>query len=145
MRERKTVTYMIALGMLLAFFTAAPRAAAQQREIERDPFFPSEQRPAAAAPTPEGNAWGRDPFTNPFGAKTLPGRQDQGVDKPQRSLTGIIYSKTQRLAIIGDEVLREGSRVGEKKIVDIRRKSVVLMDGSGRYEELTLEDFSLGK
>lgn len=114
-------------------------AIAQEGDGERDPFNPSEGRPAVSAPVQDD--WGRDPFSNPLGRKsavqpTVPGQTGS-------ALTGIIYSKRVRIAIIGGEVLREGGMVGGKRLVDIRRKSVVLMDESGRYEEMFLEDFSI--
>ncbi len=106
-----------------------------------DPFHPPERGPAA----PSGEAvWGRDPFSNPFPEKTPVLRTGPARGAEKRGLTGIIYSKQARVAIIGGETLREGSMVGDKKLVDIRRRSVVFMNASGGYEEMTLEDFSIG-
>jgi hypothetical protein len=62
-----------------------------------------------------------------------------------RNLTGIIYSKHVRVAIIGGEALKEGSMVGDQKIVDIRRRSIVLQNSAGSREEVFLEDFSIRK
>lgn len=134
MRLNGITIISVSVTMLLA-----PIALAQEGVGERDPFNPSGGRPAVSAPLQDD--WGRDPFSNPLGRKpaaqpTVPGQTGSG-------LTGIIYSKQVRFAIIGGEVLREGGMVGGKRLVDIRRKSVVLMDESGRYEEMFLEDFSI--
>jgi hypothetical protein len=50
-----------------------------------------------------------------------------------------------RVAIIGGETYREGSMVGDQKLVDIKKRSVVLMNGSGGYDEVFLDDFSIRK
>jgi len=130
------------IGLLLWAFCSVG-ALAQDEDAEKDPFFPSDRRPAAPVQSPGDSDWGRDPFSSPFG-KT---KQPQGGDRHAGTggLTGIIYGKHVRLAIIDGEVFREGSTVGDRKLVDIRRKSVILMSVGGGYEELPLTDFSLGK
>jgi hypothetical protein len=129
------------IGLLLLALCSGSALALDQ-DMEKDPFFPSEKRPVAPVQSPGDSDWGRDPFNSPLGNKTaLPQRGGSHAG----GLTGIIYGKQARLAIIDGEVLREGSMVGERKLVDIRRKSVILMSSSGGYEELFLADFSLGK
>ncbi len=131
------------IGLLLSALCSAG-ASAQDKDTERDPFYPSERKPAAPVQSPGDSDWGRDPFNSPLGNKTaLP--QKGGPQAEAGGLTGIIYGKHARLAIIDGEVLREGSMVGDKKLVDVRRKSVILMSAGGGYEELSLADFSLGK
>jgi len=142
MRNNIVDTKILLYGGMLSLMLITSVAWAQ--EAEKDPFFPSEQRPTVQVPTPTSNEWGRDPFANPLGTKAVP-RQEHGQGKSKRNLTGIIYGKHERLAIIGGEVMREGSLVGEKKLVDIRKKSVMLMDAAGVYEEIVIEDFSVGK
>lgn len=135
--NRLTVAVILSV---LAFPISAP---AKEKEEEKDPFYPSGDRPAvqSAAPDPE---WGRDPFTNPLAGRTQAGKMPSG-HTGSAGLTGIIYSKKARVAIIDGEVVREGSMVSGKRLVDIRRKSVVLMDDSGRYEEIFIEDFAVGR
>jgi len=58
-------------------------------------------------------------------------------------LTGIIYSNDARVAIFGGETYQEGSKVGDRKLVEIRMRSVVLMSVSGEKEEVFLEDFTM--
>ncbi len=74
-----------------------------------------------------------------------PAPKGTGGRAARSGLTGIIYSKHGRVAIIGGEALREGSMVGDKRLADIRKKSVVLMNASGGREEVFLEDFSMGR
>lgn len=113
---------------------------------EKDPFFPAGPRSAVTGSVPSGAAWGRDPFSKPFETKPQIPTVGGIVDRLRgRTLTGIIYSRNVRLAIIGGETYKEGSKVGERKLVDIRRRSVVLRSDSGDYEELFLEDFSMRK
>ena len=133
---------LLITGALLSALCSVS-APAQDKDEEKDPFFPSEKRPVAPAQAPGDGDWGRDPFSSPFG-KT---KQPQGGDRHAGTggLTGIIYGKHARLAIIDGEVFREGSAVGDRKLVDIRRKSVIFMSGGGGYEEVFLSDFSLGK
>ncbi len=118
---------------------------AQEGTEERDPFYFS-GRPAVATPGPgEDNkaSWGRDPFNNPFAGKVA---EQKGPIAPGiRMLTGIIYSKHVQLAIYGGETYRKGSTVGDRKLVDIRRKSVVFTSEVGEKEEVFLEDFSVSK
>ncbi|HLE41004.1 MAG TPA: hypothetical protein VI956_05820 [Nitrospirota bacterium] len=119
-------------------------APAQDDDAEKDPFFPAEKKPVAPAQAPGDSDWGRDPFNNPLGNKTAPA-QKSGSQAGSGGLTGIIYGKQARLAIIDGEVFHEGSMVGDRKLVDIRRKSVIFMSAGGAYEEVFLSDFSLGK
>jgi hypothetical protein len=131
------------IGLLLSALCSVS-ALAQDKDVEKDPFFPSEKRPVAPAQAPDDSDWSRDPFNSPLGNKTaLP--QKGGSQAASGGLTGIIYGKQARLAIIDGEVFHEGSTVGDRKLVDIRRKSVIFMSAGGGYEEVFLSDFSLGK
>jgi hypothetical protein len=115
---------------------------------ERDPFFPSGPRSAVTMSAPRDSNWGRDPFSRPFEETTRsPASSVRSVLDliGGRNLTGIIYSKDARVAIIGGEALKEGSMVGDQKVVDIRRRSVILQNSAGSREEVFLEDFSIRK
>jgi hypothetical protein len=127
---------LLTIGVVLFMTFLATGARAQNGNVQRDPFFPSEK---GAAPSPD--EWGRDPFGNPF-ATGAPERHEEGKGK---LLTGIIYSANASIAIIGGEALREGDMVGDRKLMQIRKNSVVLVDTSGRIEELFLENYSMGK
>jgi hypothetical protein len=119
---------------------------------EQDPFHPG-GRPAVKSPaqTPESSAsttdtgtWGRDPFSNPFGGKAPAAKGPKAAVRGP-GLTGIIYSPEVRLAIINGETFREGSMIGDRKLVDIRARSVVFLNAAGGQEEEFLEDFSIRK
>lgn len=137
----KVLIAIILMSMTAVFATAIQ---AEEGTAEKDPFFPFPDRPVAASPGPRGEsdaAWGRDPFSNPFAGKAAEQKGTPGV----RLLTGIIYGEDVRMAIFGGETYREGSKVGERMLVDIRRKSVVFKSGAGEKEEVFLEDFSVSK
>jgi len=121
-------------------------ARAQEGAAERDPFYPSADRPGVTAPRPGGGgerSWGRDPFNNPLAGKAI---VQKGQPAPgNRVLTGIIYSKDVRVAIFGGETYLEGGKVGDRKLVEIRMRSVVFMNAAGDKEELFLEDFTMNR
>jgi hypothetical protein len=127
--------------VLLAAFCLS-NAGAQTGNVEHDPFFPSVAGPSA--PTVAAEEWGRDPFGNPFSTGAdQPDNKGLRYEGQGKLLTGIIYGKTERIAIIGGEARREGDRVGDQKLMQIMRNSVVLMDQSGNREELFLESYSI--
>jgi len=121
-------------------------ALAQEGTAERDPFYPSADRPGVTALRPSGageSSWGRDPFDNPLAGKAA---AQKGPSSPgSRMLTGIIYSKDVRLAIFGGETYLVGSKIGDRKLLDIRRRSVVFMSSAGEKEEVFLEDFTMNR
>jgi hypothetical protein len=140
-RMRKGLKYILAVIMLVICTTAVQ---AQEGKEERDPFYPSADRPITTAPARSNDApWGRDPFDNPLAGKSL---EQKGPTAPGvRTLTGIIYGKDVRLAIYNGETYHEGSTVGDRKLVAIRSRSVVLLSAAGEREEVFLEDFSMSK
>jgi hypothetical protein len=118
---------------------------AQEPVPERDPFFSAGPRSSATiSSSRDDGTWGRDPFNRPFeGAEhqaPAPGARVRGL-----VLTGIIYGKEVRLAIIGGETFREGSVIGDRKLAEIRAHSVVFINSTGGTEEVSLEDFSMRK
>jgi hypothetical protein len=121
-------------------------ALAQEGAAESDPFYPSAERPGVISSRPSGtgeSSWGRDPFNKPLAGKAI---VQKGQPAPgNRVLTGIIYSKDVRVAIFGGETYQEGSKVGDRKLVNIGRRSVMLMSAAGEKEEVFLEDFTMTK
>ncbi|MEI6831814.1 MAG: hypothetical protein WCK61_03810 [Candidatus Omnitrophota bacterium] len=73
----------------------------------------------------------RDPFTAApiISEKTL----QAGVD-----LTGILWDKDKPLAIMDGDIVKKGTRVGSKTIIDIKKDRVILSDGAV-LSELKLE------
>ncbi len=125
-------------------FTTAVQAL--EGAAEKDPFHPSAGRPVATAPGPPSgdDSWGRDPFNNPLAGKR-PEQKMAPSPGPGLVLTGIIFSEDVRLAIIGGETYQVGAKVGDKKLVDIRSRSVVFMSAAGEREEVFLKDFTMNK
>jgi hypothetical protein len=119
----------------------AGAATGQQVDQERDPFFGDGPRSTSTSSSQGNGEWGRDPFARPFEgtAATLTARA------PEKKLTGIIYGKNERIAIIGGEMVREGSMVGDQKLMSIHKRSIVLMNSTGNSEEIFLENFSIRK
>ncbi len=120
-------------------------AQAQEGAAERDPFYPSADRPAVTTHRPGGadeRSWGRDPFNNPLAGRPAAKRP---ASPGGRVLTGIIFSNDVRVAIFGGETYQEGNKVGDRRLVEIRMRSVVLMSAAGEKEEVFLEDFTLNR
>jgi hypothetical protein len=136
---------LIIISTVVAAFSMTA-ALAQERAVERDPFYPSPDRPSVTVDRPSGadeSPWGRDPFNNPLAGRSP---VQKGAPAPgQRALTGIIYSQEMRLAIFGGETYQEGSTVGDRKLAEIRRRSVVFRSAAGEKEEVFLEDFTMNK
>jgi len=53
-------------------------------------------------------------------------------------LTGILWDKTNSLAIIDTEVVKKGDRLGKKTVADIKQDRVILNDGQ-EFIEIKLE------
>lgn len=139
--DRNSVLFSL---LLTALAFCSLTVSAQERELDRDPFFSAGPRAKATASPPHDGDWGRDPFSSPFEGAAQPSAP-QGAPVSGIKLSGIIYGKDVRLAIISGEILRQGGKVGDRKLVDIRSRSVVLRSDSGEEEEVFLEDFSMGR
>ena len=63
-----------------------------------------------------------DPFT------AIPIVSEQSLQS-RVVLTGILWDKDNPLAIIDDNVVKIGERVGNKTVIDIKRDRVILSDG----------------
>jgi hypothetical protein len=137
---RRTIQYV---GLVIAAAVFANAAAAQQAGQERDPFFGDGPRSSATNTSQASGEWGRDPFSKPFEGNA---NASVAVSRgPERKLTGIIYGKSDRIAIINGEMVKEGSMVGDQKLMTIRKRSIVLMNSTGGTEEIFLENFSIRK
>lgn len=67
-------------------------------------------------------SWKRSPF--------VPGaRASTGL-----SVSGIIWSKTNPKAMVGDTLVKKGDTVGGNKVVDIKKDRVILNDGNKDFE-----------
>lgn len=135
---------ILSVCIMIATTIYAYAAPAPQSDKDRDPFFSGGPRSAASSSVSQDRNWGRDPFTKPFEAKTQ-AVAPSGDQARGKGLTGIIYGKNTRFAIIGGETYKEGSRIGAQRLVDIRRRSVIFVNDTGGREEVFLEDFSIRK
>ena len=135
---QKTILY---IGMMAATAVFTSLVFAQPGGQERDPFFGDRPGSSVTVTSQHSGKWGRDPFAKPFeGTAAAPAAR-----APQKKLTGIIYGNDVRIAIIGGEIVREGSMVGDQRLTSIRKRSIVLMSSTGGTEEIFLEDFSIRK
>ncbi len=135
-----TMLVLVALLLLDCLLPALAKAA----DAERDPFFTAGPRSAAQEAASQDADWGRDPFNRPFAGKTQSAAPSADRGR-EGGLSGIISGGTVRLAIINGEAYKEGSVIGEQKLISIRSRSIVLMNRAGTREEVFLEDFSFRK
>jgi len=71
----------------------------------------------------------RDPFS-PLVSKSGVVLMPRGIGFIGLDLKGIIYSDKGAVAIINDEVLRDGDSIGDYTIVQIEEKRVILEKGN---------------
>ena len=98
---------------------------------------------AQFAGTPAG--WGRDPFERRVGdAGEEPGRArvtPRGDTAPAATglyLQGIMNGPMGRTALINGEIYREGQRIGAREVIQIGRRSVMILN-QGTVMTLTLK------
>jgi hypothetical protein len=113
--------------------------------------------PAAAAPAPADRrgsevllastpaGWGRDPFERRVGdSGEEPGRgrvAPRGGTAPAATglyLQGIMNGPMGRTALINGEIYREGQRIGAREVIQIGRRSVMILN-QGTVTTLTLK------
>lgn len=90
--------------------------------------------------------WGRDPFNHPKPA-AIPTEASGGPSARsglELTLSAIIYGEGRGLAIINNQILRVGDRVGNKEVVEIKPDRVILRDEAGD-EDLRVKSFTLGR
>ena len=137
---------ILCVSMIILSTAASNLARSQEADQDRDPFFPDGPRSAATGTINSqlSNSWGRDPFARPFSGAAV-AQQNLGTGSQGKKLTGIIYGEDHRIAIFDGETIREGDKVGDQKLEQIRPNSVVLMDSAGNRTEIVLENFSMQK
>lgn len=91
-------------------------------EGQKYPFGPSDRDPLS-------------PLISKSGLILIP----RELDFTGLSLKGIIYSEEEAVAIINDEVLKEGDSIGEYTVIKIEEKNVVLKKGNEGFT-LKLEE-----
>ncbi|RMF63779.1 MAG: hypothetical protein D6743_10275 [Calditrichaeota bacterium] len=159
LKKREKILMSVAGG--LALFFAVNQFVCGQRRRPAAPAPPavaseSVQKPATApakkekkkrAASPKRKAhpkyskvtftsWGRDPFAETFRLAKFDSSQ---TDSGNFVLRGIIWKDGQGHALISDQILGEGERSGDLKILHIRRDRVVCRKG-GRIVTLLLRE-----
>ena len=82
---------------------------------------PTERR----AKRTEFDSWGKDPFS----PKEAPKAEAAKV-----KLNGILWDEVNPKAIIGDDIVEIGDKVGSNTVVDIKEDRVTLNDGTSDFE-----------
>ena len=96
-----------------------------------------------AAATPPG--WGEDPFER----RVFDGKESASAARPVTRaaqapaptglyLQGIMDGPSGRTALINGEIVREGQRIGNREVIQIGRKAVMILD-KGNVTTLTLQ------
>lgn len=76
----------------------------------------------------QGVGWGRDPFvlrdTSPQDADTIAGLKLMGIT---------VSDNMKAMAVINNEIVKVGSRIGRFRVLKIAAKSVIVTDGRENY------------
>ncbi len=149
-------TYLL-VGVLLAVLVWIHSLDVKQRALRARAGVPASSALAAPAParavgtlasapeqgTPAG--WGSDPFerrvldAGETAGKARPAPRPQGA--PARSglfLQGIMNGPLGPTALINGDIVREGQRIGSREVIQIGRRSVLILD-HGTVLTLTLK------
>lgn len=73
-----------------------------------------------------GQPWGNDPFGGPPEADAESGG---GPARPGDELEGIIAGPTGMVAILNQQIVRIGDRIGAERVIEITPRSVILQRG----------------
>lgn len=74
-----------------------------------------------------GQPWGNDPFGGPPEADTEAG--GPVPTRPGDELEGIIAGPTGMVAILNQQIVRIGDRIGAERVIEITPRSVILQRG----------------
>jgi hypothetical protein len=137
----------ILLGLLVAVLIWIQSLEARQKALRASgdaaavPAAAVAAAPAArarrAAPDAVNPGWGEDPFARRFSAAGDEGtaravQRTRGEGSPARPtglyLQGVMTGPLGRTALINGNVVREGERIGTREVLQIGRRSVVLLD-----------------
>lgn len=70
------------------------------------------------------NSWGGNPFILQLSSKTI----------TKLILNGIVWDKVTPRAIISNDIVRIGDKIGNNTVVDIKQDRVILNDGTSNFE-----------
>jgi len=147
---------LILLGILVAAFLWT-RSRGERRVAPPAPAGAGAAPAAAVAAPPAaerraepeavGPGWGEDPFARRFSAAGEEGtpradRRVQAGGTPAKVtglyLQGVMSGPLGRTALINGNVVREGERIGNREVLQIGRRSVVLLE-NGNVVTLSLQ------
>lgn len=144
-RLRKTIIFAaLLLALVWAIFSYTGKQAPSLTSPPVDPtqaiqsnVDTNAQLPPVDLESRRNTPWGRDPFRSSTGrASATPGGARE--DAPLAwALAGIVYNHRQPMALINDQMVRVGDRVGSATVVAIEKESVTL-ECQGRQVKLTL-------
>ncbi|MDO8535661.1 MAG: hypothetical protein Q7S30_01440 [Candidatus Omnitrophota bacterium] len=140
MKDKKVVALIIlavlAVISLVYGITASPKSRAKSAAVAvgQASGAPAQNAVVAKSVVPTARrakrsqfkAWKRNPFVSGLAATTL--------TMTKLTLNGIIWSKTNPKAMIGDAIVVKGDTVGANKVVDIQPDKVILNDGAKDFE-----------
>ena len=132
MDKKKLLLGVLAVAAILVWIhglSTASRHRARQGESGQKDVFPLSGLQGRQAARTAYKEWGRNPFSVSRAAAP-------GVTGMQ--LGGIIYDGKQAYALINDQIIHVGERIGENKVTEIKQDRVILNDGS-KDIELKLE------
>lgn len=149
-------TYVL-LGLLVAVLLWIQALDARQKALRAKaaagPAPPAAVPAVAASATPRANpeavrpGWGADPFARRFSAAgdrvtaRAPRRGQSAASRARATglyLQGVMSGPLGRTALINGSVVREGERIGGREVLQIGRRSVVLLE-NGTVVTLTLQ------
>lgn len=105
---------------------AVAAAAKPEESISKNRNIPENRKRSQLEQPETYSTWGRDPFS---GFYHLTSRQAKADSSDPLTLNGIIWKDGKGLALIGNEILKEGDRMGHLEIVAIKRNQVVCRKG----------------
>lgn len=108
-------------GSRRSLSNASPEAGASASLPSANNLIPLEKH----APQVRYTGWGRNPFAP--AAASVPVASDL-------VLTGIAWDEKIPKAVINDQIVGIGTKIGDRKVKTIRRDSVVLTDGTEDFE-----------
>jgi hypothetical protein len=149
-------TYVL-LGLLLAVLLWIHALDARQKGLRAKaaaapappPAVPAVAASAAPRANPEAVSpgWGADPFARRFsaagdrGSARAPQRAQSAAARARATglyLQGVMSGPLGRTALINGSVVREGERIGGREVLQIGRRSVVLLE-NGTVVTLNLQ------
>lgn len=82
--------------------------------------------PARTARRTSADTWGKNPMVvkETFSGETISGF----------TLSGILWDKTKPTAIVNDQIVEKGSRLGDFVVIDIQKDRVSLDDGQDKID-----------